>query len=179
MVLDEIEPEEAIVVALGSNRTGPFGSPAQMVERAIGALTDHNIKVIARSSLWRSRAWPDPSSGDFINAVSVVETSLEPGPLLATLHWIEREFGRTRLVPNAPRTLDLDLIAYGRRVSPDAPMLPHPRAAERRFVMGPLAEILPDWRDAASGRTALELAAAAKVGADAAPIAPKAFGVAQ
>ena len=81
-------------------------------------------------------------------------------------------FGRGRAGPNAPRTLDLDLIAYGRQVI-EAPglILPHPRAAERRFVMGPLAEIAPGWRHPLLNRTAAELAASATVGVDAAPVA--------
>lgn len=69
---------------------------------------------------------------------------------------------------NAPRTLDLDLIAHGRTLSDDPAMiLPHPRAHERLFVMGPLAEIAPGWRHPILGATAAELAAAATVGADA------------
>jgi 2-amino-4-hydroxy-6-hydroxymethyldihydropteridine diphosphokinase len=84
---------------------------------------------------------------------------------------VEAEFGRHRGARNAPRTLDLDLIAFGRRVV-EAPglTLPHPRAHERRFVMGPLAEIAPAWRHPVTGRTAADLAAAATVGRDAAPI---------
>jgi 2-amino-4-hydroxy-6-hydroxymethyldihydropteridine diphosphokinase len=167
MVLNEIAPDEAIVVALGSNRSGAFGSPADMVERALDAFGDNNIMVRARSSLWRSRAWPDPAGGDFINAVAVVETTLEPGPLLAVLHGIERAFGRRRQEPNAPRTLDLDLIAYGRRISSHAPILPHPRAADRGFVMGPLAEVLPMWRHPVSGLAAADLALRSTVGKDA------------
>jgi len=74
-------------------------------------------------------------------------------------------------VANAPRTLDLDLIAYGRQVS-EGPglVVPHPRAAERLFVMGPLAEIAPSWRHPLTGRTAAELAASATVGRDARPL---------
>ena len=166
----KIPPDDAVIVALGSNRPGRFGSPAETVERAIQALGDHNIKVLARSSLWRSRAWPDPASGDFINAVAAVDSPLGPKALLATLHWIEQEFGRTRLVPNAPRTLDLDLIAYGRTASAEEPLLPHPRAAERRFVMGPLAEILPDWRHPVSEERAAKLLERATVGTDARPL---------
>ena len=77
----------------------------------------------------------------------------------------------SRWKPRSPRTLDLDLIAYGRRVI-DAPglTLPHPRAHERRFVMGPLAEIAPGWVHPTLGRTAAELAAEARVGQDAAPV---------
>jgi 2-amino-4-hydroxy-6-hydroxymethyldihydropteridine diphosphokinase len=76
-----------------------------------------------------------------------------------------------RLGKNAPRTLDLDLIAYGRQVI-DAPGLqvPHPRAHERLFVMGPLAEIAPDWRHPVTGETAEKLASQATIGQDAVPI---------
>ena len=172
MALDEISADDAVIVALGSNRESEFGSPGATVEAALVALAEHKIKVLARSRLWRSRAWPDPTTGDFINAVAVVETALAPSALLATLHWIEQRFGRTRLVANAPRTLDLDLIAYGRVVSPEPPVLPHPRAAERRFVMGPLAEIMPGWRHPVSGEGALELTATASVGRDAKVVGP-------
>ena len=88
----------------------------------------------------------------------------------AALGRIEDAFGRRRSVRNAPRTLDLDLIAYGRSSGDlEGLILPHPRAAERRFVMGPLAEIAPDWRHPTGGRTARELAASASIGSDARP----------
>jgi len=80
-------------------------------------------------------------------------------------------FGREHGLRNAPRTLDLDLIAYGRRVidTPDL-TLPHPRAPERRFVMGPLAQIAPAWTHPVSGLTAARMAATATVGTDAEPV---------
>jgi 2-amino-4-hydroxy-6-hydroxymethyldihydropteridine diphosphokinase len=92
--------------------------------------------------------------------------------VLTALLRLESDMGRLRADRNAPRTLDLDLIAYGRRVL-DGPglILPHPRAHERRFVMGPLAEIAPDWVHPALGRTARELADAATVGLDAIRVA--------
>ena len=71
---------------------------------------------------------------------------------------------------NTPRTLDLDLIAYGRKIQDGPPVLPHPRASERLFVMGPLAEIAPDWVFPGLGQTAAALANTALVGRDAAPI---------
>ena len=84
---------------------------------------------------------------------------------------VEAAFGRRRSAPNDPRTLDLDLIAHGRVVI-DQPglVLPHPRADQRRFVMGPLAEVSPDWVHPVLGSTARDLARHAAVGADAAPI---------
>jgi 2-amino-4-hydroxy-6-hydroxymethyldihydropteridine diphosphokinase len=101
----------------------------------------------------------------------LVEAQYSPLQLLGTLQQVEREFGRQRSIPNAPRTLDLDLIAFGREIMTTPELdLPHPRAEERLFVMGPLAEIAPDWRHPISNRTAAELAAAASIGRDAHPL---------
>ena len=149
---------------------GDWGSPDELLERAIRALGENGITVTARSRLWRSAAWPDPGAAEYRNAVVLVETKLTPASLMAKLHEIEHAFGRRRGEPNAPRTLDLDLIAYGRRVSPGSPVLPHPRASQRRFVMGPLAELLPDWTDPLSGEAAQVLADRAPVGKDATPV---------
>ncbi len=89
---------------------------------------------------------------------------------MAALGRIEDAFGRTRATRNAPRTLDLDLIAYGREKGDCAGLiLPHPRAADRLFVMGPLAEIAPDWLHPTLGDTAAALAKRAAVGRDAHP----------
>lgn len=91
---------------------------------------------------------------------------------MTALAAIETEFGRTRSRRNAPRTLDLDLVAYAGVVS-DAEFLtlPHPRAADRLFVMGPLAEIAPDWKHPVLARTARDLALHATIGLDARPVA--------
>ena len=107
---------------------------------------------------------------DYLNGVVFVETGRAPREVMSTLLDVETTFGRRRTGTNAPRTLDLDLIAYGRRVL-DGPDLtvPHPRAVERLFVMGPLAEIAPAWKHPVSGLTARELAATARVGTEAAP----------
>ena len=102
--------------------------------------------------------------------MALVETALSPTEALAALHAIERAFGRERHAANTARTLDLDLIAHGRRIM-DAPglRLPHPRAHERLFVMGPLAQIAPDWVHPVTGETATALTVTASVGRDAAP----------
>jgi len=90
---------------------------------------------------------------------------LTPPELMAALHAVEAEFGRKRRGPNAPRTLDLDLIDYrGHAESPPgSPVLPHPRATARAFVLAPLLDVAPDWRDpvtGASGRDLLKIAEA-------------------
>jgi 2-amino-4-hydroxy-6-hydroxymethyldihydropteridine diphosphokinase len=127
--------------------------------------------VLARSSWWRSAAWPDPNEPEYRNGVAFVETAMPPHRVLEALSSIEQAFARKRIARNAPRTLDLDLIAYGRQVLDEPRLtLPHPRAHERRFVMGPLAEIAPGWRHPLSGETAQALAATAPVGRDAEPV---------
>jgi 2-amino-4-hydroxy-6-hydroxymethyldihydropteridine diphosphokinase len=162
-----------IVVALGGNLGNGGESSGDLLGRAFDAFPEIGLAVKAKSSFWRSLAWPDPADPPYLNAVCLVQTSLTPEAMLAALHALERRFGRERGPVNAPRPLDLDLIAYGRMVDPvGPPILPHPRAHLRRFVMGPLAEIGPDWRHPVSGATASRLAANATIGRDAAPVRP-------
>lgn len=101
------------------------------------------IDVTAVSSLYRT-APIDSSGDDYINAVACIDTTLAPHALLEALFAIEREHGRERPYRNAPRTLDLDLLLYGTHII-DTPALavPHPRLAQRAFVLVPLLEIAP------------------------------------
>ncbi len=162
------EWDEAVVIALGSNLKGPFGSTRELLEAALGRFADEGLAIAQRSSWWRSAAWPDPDEPAFLNGIAFVETKRGPHETLAGLHRIERAFGRDRRRKNAPRTLDLDLIAYGRVVmDEDGLILPHPRAAERRFVMGPLAEVAPEWRHPETGERAEVLMERCEVGLDA------------
>jgi 2-amino-4-hydroxy-6-hydroxymethyldihydropteridine diphosphokinase len=158
-------------VALGSNLAGGFASSVALLEATLAHFAQAGLPVLARSGWWRSAAWPDPSGPEYRNGVVLVEANGGPRTVLEALFSLEQTFDRQRTAQNAPRTLDLDLIAYGRQVI-DAPGLtvPHPRAHERLFVMGPLAEIAPAWRHPVLGWTAAELAAAATVGADATPL---------
>jgi 2-amino-4-hydroxy-6-hydroxymethyldihydropteridine diphosphokinase len=165
--------DEAIIVALGSNLRGEYESSAAALNDALHGFSEIGLIVKAKSSLWRSTAWPDSTQPPYLNAVALVETALSPHQTLEALHRLEAGFGRVRATANESRVLDLDLIAYGRRIDAEGPpILPHPRAEQRRFVMGPLAEIAPDWRHPVSGETALALAASASVGRDAAPLRP-------
>ncbi len=162
--------DQAVIVALGCNDKGVWASCREALEAALARFRSEGIDVIACSSWWSSLAWPDQSDPPFLNGVAIVRTDHDPHALMTTLGRIEDAFGRRRSVRNAPRTLDLDLIAYG-RLSGDLGglILPHPRAAERRFVMGPIAEIAPEWAHPTDGRRALDLAASASVGSDARP----------
>lgn len=165
--------DRAKIVALGSNLSGGFDSSAAVVEAALARLADLRVKPVRVSSLWRSSAWPDPNDPEYVNAVALVETTLPPRPLLALLHRIEVEFGPRSTARNAPRVLDLDLIAYGRKLTQTPSFtVPHPRAAERRFVMGPLSEIAPDWIHPALGLSARQLVVDAAIARDAAAQLP-------
>ena len=161
-------------VAAGANMPGPHGPPEMAVSLGLRAMEGPDLRLVAQSGSYASKAWPDPTDTDFINAVACIETDLGPEALLARLHDIEGRFGRERRVPNAPRTLDLDIIDFGGRISRpgENPILPHPRMSARAFVLLPLAEIAPDWRHPVSGRAIGDLIADLDDAAAAWPIRP-------
>jgi len=163
--------DDAVIVALGCNDKGVWSDCREALEAALARFRTEGIDVVARSSWWSSQAWPDPTDPPFLNGVVMVRTAHDPHALMTALGRIEAAFGRRRTVRNAPRTLDLDLIAYGREQGDrDGLILPHPRAADRKFVMGPLAEIAPEWVHPMVGATAKVLAVQASIGQDARPV---------
>ncbi|MBI3349939.1 MAG: 2-amino-4-hydroxy-6-hydroxymethyldihydropteridine diphosphokinase [Burkholderiales bacterium] len=129
-------------VGLGANLGADLLATLTQAAQALAALPD--TRLLALSSAWRS-APIDAGGPDFLNAVAALETGLPPLELLDALQAIEQAHGRERPYRNAPRTLDLDLLLYGGLVL-DTPRLtlPHPRLAERAFVLRPLLEIAPD-----------------------------------
>ncbi len=132
--------EVTAFVALGAN----LGDAAQALRDALTALGDTpGIRVVRASSLYRTA--PIQSTGpDYVNAVAQVSTTLNAMALLDALQTIEIGAGRQRPYRNAPRTLDLDLLLYGSaRIDSSRLTVPHPRMAQRAFVMVPLAEIAP------------------------------------
>lgn len=166
----DLDLDAAVIVALGCNDKGVWSSCREALEAALARFRAEGIDVVARSSWWSSQAWPDPTDPAFLNGVVIVRTDHDPHALMAALGRVEDAFGRQRSVRNAPRTLDLDLIAYGRLTGDlDGLILPHPRAAERLFVIGPLAEIAPEWMHPAGQGGAVDLSRRATVGRDATP----------
>ena len=155
------------LVALGANVPGPAGTLADTLAAALEALETRGISVVRTARFYESAAVPAGSGPPFVNTCAAIECDLTPRDLLEILHGVEAEFGRRRVRRWAPRMLDLDLVAFGDAVLPDArthaawrtmcpetqarsvpdgPILPHPRMQERAFVLKPLADIAPDWR---------------------------------
>lgn len=129
-----------------------FGAPHETLAAAVAALRDQGLTVTMESSVWLTAPVPVSDQPWYHNQVVAVETDLSPYGLLELLQSIENEFGRVRTVRNAPRVLDLDLVAYDDQIL-DKPELivPHPRMQERAFVLLPLREIAPDWVHPVSG----------------------------
>ncbi len=168
---DRMNVDDAVIVALGSNQALGAASPQEVLEAALARFPAFGLEVVKRSRWWRSKAWPDPAGPEFVNGVAWVQTELGPQEVMDALLHIEAEFCRQRSQLNAPRTVDLDLVAHGRTATDEAALtVPHPRAHERLFVMGPLAEIAPQWRHPTLTTSATDLASTATVGADARPI---------
>jgi len=166
------EDDRVILLGLGANLpSARGGSPRETLLAALAALEAEGVRVVARSRWYDSAAWPDPSQPRYWNAVVAVETALDPVALLALLHRVEAACGRVRGARNAPRTVDLDLLDYDGlvRKGPEAPFLPHPRMAERGFVLLPLREVAPDWRHPVSGASVDALIAALPAGESARP----------
>jgi 2-amino-4-hydroxy-6-hydroxymethyldihydropteridine diphosphokinase len=128
-------------LSLGSN----LGDKRAMIARAVERLGAAGVAVIARSSDYRTPPWGDEDQDWFVNACVKVRTGLAPHDLLALCLGIERDLGRVRTRKWGPRTIDIDLLIYDdvQMASGDL-VLPHPRIAERAFVLQPLAEIAPD-----------------------------------
>jgi 2-amino-4-hydroxy-6-hydroxymethyldihydropteridine diphosphokinase len=129
-------------IALGSN----LDDPEAHVKRGFDDLAAlPKTKLLARSKLYRTKPVGYADQPDFINACALVDTTLAPRELLDGLLDIEKRHGRKRKIPNGPRTLDLDIILYGdAKIEEPGLAIPHPRAAERAFVLDPLREIWPE-----------------------------------
>jgi 2-amino-4-hydroxy-6-hydroxymethyldihydropteridine diphosphokinase len=142
-------------VALGSN----VGDREAHLRAGIAGMADLGIAPTRRSSVWETEPVGTPETAWFLNMVVAIRSSRTPLEVLEILLEVERRVGRVRSeVRNAPRVLDLDLLMLGDARIESAPLtLPHPRMWERRFVLCPLAEIAPELRDPATGRTVREI----------------------
>jgi 2-amino-4-hydroxy-6-hydroxymethyldihydropteridine diphosphokinase len=147
-----------ILVALGSNIDGRWGSPSSTIDKALRRLDGKDCRVVRRSSLFETAPLGRTDQPNFVNAVAELDSELAPESLLALLHGIEAEAGRRRGERWGPRVLDLDLLdVHGLVRTAPPPVLPHPGIEERPFVLAPIAEIAPEWRHPVLGRSAAEL----------------------
>jgi 2-amino-4-hydroxy-6-hydroxymethyldihydropteridine diphosphokinase len=149
-----------ILVALGANLPGLDGAlPIDTCRAAAADIRQiPGLRFVAASGWYRSPSIPRSEQPDYCNGMLRLQGDVDPAWLLAQLHAIENKYGRQRSVPNAARTLDLDLIDVNGlvRAGPD-PILPHPRAHLRAFVLRPVQDVAPNWRhpQLGSGVTAL------------------------
>jgi 2-amino-4-hydroxy-6-hydroxymethyldihydropteridine diphosphokinase len=147
-------------IALGSNRRSRHGSPAATLRAAIDALQPK-----AASDIHMTPAL-GPAGRSFANAAAILESDQDPPELLTRLKSLEREFGRRAGRRWGPRVLDLDIILWsGGPWGGSGLIVPHPAFRTRRFVLEPLAELAPDWRDPVSGLTIRHLLARARAAA--------------
>lgn len=135
-------------IALGSN----LGNSLQTLNLAVAVLAHTpNMQLTARSHWYQTKA-VGPPQPDYFNGCITLQTSLKPHSLLQTLLAIEQQFGRERRERWGPRTLDLDLLLFDDLILDSSTLqIPHPRMAERAFVLVPLAEIAAHWVEPISG----------------------------
>ena len=141
-----------ILIGLGSNLNGLWGTPHETVIRALRELDRGGTRLVAASQMLITEPFGRKNQPAFVNGVARIETHFSPDALMRRLHMIEREAGRQRRLRWGPRTLDLDLLDYhgllrAKRTHSIKPLvLPHPGISERLFVLQPLHQIAPHWR---------------------------------
>ncbi|MDP2334549.1 MAG: 2-amino-4-hydroxy-6-hydroxymethyldihydropteridine diphosphokinase [Reyranella sp.] len=140
----------SIFIGAGANLPHPiYGPPRETLEAAFRELTRRGVQILQVSPWYRTAPVPASDQPWYVNAVSEVSTDLTPDKLLGTLHEVEQTFGRVRTVANAARQIDLDLLDFCGEIAQGGPgraTLPHPRLAERAFVLRPLSDLAPQWR---------------------------------
>ena len=139
-----------IFIGIGGNLpSDQSGSTLRTLKQTLQFIDSNLCRVVRYSPLYRSAPVPITDEPDYLNAVAEIETLLPATELLANLHDVEKQFGRVRSVKNASRTVDLDLLVYHNQVieidGESGLRVPHPRLAERAFVLLPFFDLVADW----------------------------------
>ena len=161
-----------IVIGLGANLDGIYGTPEDCFHACTDLFSAADIHIVKSSNIWKTAPVPASDQPWYRNAVCAVDTDLDPHQLLSTLAEIEENTGRVRVERNEARVLDLDLLIYNNRVIEDKGLkLPHPRLHERAFVLYPLQEIMPeDWKHPVLDKTVGEMIKTMPKGQKAEPV---------
>jgi 2-amino-4-hydroxy-6-hydroxymethyldihydropteridine diphosphokinase len=134
------------------------GDREEMLQAAIDRLQSRELRILRVSSVYETEPQGRRNQRWFLNLVVEAETDLFPRQLLGRIAKIEQQLGRRRMLANGPRTIDIDILFYGNFVVETPELkIPHPRFAERRFVLAPMVELAPNLRDPVSRRTMREL----------------------
>jgi 2-amino-4-hydroxy-6-hydroxymethyldihydropteridine diphosphokinase len=147
---------QTVHLSLGSN----LGERESNIARAIAEMNPHGVRVRRSSVLYETEPVDFLDQPWFLNCALEAETSLSPEQLMDAMLQIERDLGRERLIPRGPRLIDIDILFYGSCVVHRPGLeIPHPRLVARRFVLAPMNEIAPEFRDPVSNKTMAELLA--------------------
>jgi 2-amino-4-hydroxy-6-hydroxymethyldihydropteridine diphosphokinase len=145
-----------IYLSLGSN----LGDRERHLQDTLDLLQAPDLRILRISPVYETEPREVRNQPWFLNLVVEAQTDLFPKQLLARTSKIERQLGRRRLIEKGPRTVDIDILFIGSFVLRTSTLtVPHPRFAERRFVLAPLADLVPEWRDPVSRRSVRELLA--------------------
>ena len=145
---------KTVYLSLGSN----IGNREAHLRAAIERLSDAGVRTVRISPIYETEPVDNRAQAWFLNLVLEAETGLFPLQLLSRTARVERELGRVRTAPKGPRTIDIDILLYGNVVMKTVRLeIPHPRMAERRFVLAPMADLAPGLRHPVTHRTVREM----------------------
>ena len=145
---------KTVYLSLGSN----VGNREEMLQQAVRLLASAAFRITRMSSVYETEPQDVRGQPWFLNMVLEAETTLFPRQLLGRIQKVEQQLGRRRLAPKGPRTIDIDILLFGTAVIDTTGLtVPHPRMAERRFVLEPMTELAPDLRHPVLRRTMREL----------------------